>query len=189
MAFGSKNKGPSEGTLVAQAQAANTTAGTVDPLQEAKRKRDAAFEAWRSGENGPVDVYKMPGADVGIDLFKKAKESSDAGRIGRGLGSLADGANPNFNLALGQENQLERDLAAKGAFENYVSGQLAQHDDAVQQDYTNRENHNFSYAGLTQNALTQYRQTRTPSFLKQLALAGTQTAGTLGGAAITAGMI
>ncbi len=186
----SKSKGPSEqSALKTTAQNATTAAGTVDPLQAAKAKHDEELFNWYTGKSGPTDVHNMPGGSVGIDLFNKAKQSNDAGRIGRGYGSLADGANPNFAAKLGQENDQARSLAASGALENYVTNTIAGNANAIQQDYSNRENHNFSYAGLTASNYDSYLKNRRPSFLKQMILGGMQTGGQLGSAAITAGMV
>lgn len=108
----------------AKANAAVAVAEKPDPLEERRRARVLAIDKWDLGESGPKDIRNLPGADTAIALFRDAKTSRDAGRIGRGYGRLADGANPNFTASLDKEMQLERDLAASGALEENVEGIL-----------------------------------------------------------------
>lgn len=105
-----------------EAEEARRVASTPDPLEERRRTYLTNFDKWRMGESGPIDVRNMPGAGLGISLFNEAKQSRDAGRLGRGLATLADGANPNFATALDKEMQMERDVNASGQLEDYVAG-------------------------------------------------------------------
>ena len=163
----------------AEAEAARTRAAAAvpDPIESDRRKRAMALQAWRSGEAGPIDVRNMPGGAVPMGLFNDAKQARDEGRIGRGYGMLNDGANPNFAAALGKEMDLERSLAASGALENNVDQTLGALDEELG-DLTGIGNSRSQYlaqlaraaAGDANDRLSQFRQNKKPSFLKQLAL-------------------
>lgn len=102
-----------------QAQNQFVQAKEPDEFEKLQREYLKGLWDWRTGKKGPLDVRNLPDA-APLALFNEAKQSRDAGRIGRGLATLADGANPNFAVALDKENQLERDLSASGALEGNV---------------------------------------------------------------------
>lgn len=169
----------------AKAEPAISTAAAPDPLDERRRERVLAIDKWDMGESGPKDVRNLPGADTAIALFRDAKTSRDAGRIGRGYGLLSDGTNPNFATSLDKEMGLERDLAASGALESNVE-EILQGNKAEMYGLSQMGNsRNLAIAGLRSGAdqsaqdryLSYLLKPKQPSFLKQLALTA------LGGAA------
>jgi hypothetical protein len=144
----------------ARADAAEKTAATPDPMEQRRRDYLMSVDDWRTGKSGPIDVRNLPGGGVGMSLRQEAMKSHDAGRLGRGLATLSDGASPSYSADLDKEMQLERDLAGAGALEDYVdnSRNMSLYDAAnsrTQQAYGNLQN---------------YRQNKQPSFFKQLAL-------------------
>lgn len=201
--MGSKSKGRQEESALKQAaleskqkaDSAIQTASNADPLEERLRARTTALDKWRMGESGPIDVRNMPGGGTAISLFNEAKQSRDAGRIGRGYGTLSDGANPNYSAALGKEMDLERDLNAAGGLENYVSNELNQNDARMAGLAGMGNSRNMNIAGMlnsdansSQDRYMSYlTRPKPPSFLKQLALGaanmgmGFLTGGLLGG--------
>jgi hypothetical protein len=143
---------------------------------------------------GPKDTRNLPGADTAIALFKDARASRDAGRIGRGYGMLADGANPNFTASLEKEMQLDRDLAASGALEENVEGILEGNKAEMYGLSGNSRNQYIAGLRTSANESAQERAIRMmllreqrPSFLRTLSqsFAG-QLGTTLGGGGISA---
>jgi hypothetical protein len=204
MAFGTKDKGREREDALkkaaadaeSRANAAITTAAAPDPLEERRRARSLAIDKWDMGESGPKDIRNLPGADTAIALFKDAKASRDAGRIGRGYGMLADGANPNFTASLDKEMQLERDLAASGALEENVEG-ILEGNKAEMYGLSGMGNSRNQYiAGLraSANESAQERAIRMmllrqqqPSFLRTLSQSlANQLGNTLGGGGVSA---
>jgi len=188
MASGSKGRKQEEANLRAQAEAANQRAAETakaaavpDPMEERRRAQVLALDKWRTGESGPVDVRNMPGAAVPMALYRDAKVSRDSGRIGRGYGTLSDGANPNFSAAMDKEMQLERDLAASGALEGHVNDTLSGVD-AEMGNWANVGNNRSRYLAELARAgssdaderYERYKAAKKPSFLKQLAMGALQ---------------
>jgi hypothetical protein len=180
--MGTKKKGPSELELYQQAQAAQTRANAAaeaaakpDPLEQRQRDYALSLDKWRMGESGPIDVRNMPGSGVGMSLFSEAKRSRDAGRIGRGLASLSDGANPNFAASLDKEMQLERDTRASGILEGYVDDTLGALDNKMTGLASMGNARSMGLAGLFNSMAdsaygrySDYRKSKRPSFFKQL---------------------
>jgi hypothetical protein len=161
----------------AEATTARQQVETPDEFEVARRNRARAMEQWRSGLLGPVDVRNMPGGQVAMGLFKDSIQARDAGRIGRGLGTLNDGANPAFSAALGKELDAERHLQAAGQLEGNVEQAMAQHDADTNQLAQVGNNRRSLIAQLAAEAgraaaerLSQHRATARPSFLQQMAL-------------------
>ncbi|HKS27833.1 MAG TPA: hypothetical protein VJS44_08440 [Pyrinomonadaceae bacterium] len=161
----------------AEALAAKQKAETPDPFETRMRERANAIEDWRTSKDKPMNIYNFPGQEA-IALYKAAKTSRDAGRIGRGLATLSDGANPNFGVALDKEMQLERDVNASGMLEDSVNSTLATND-ALMGNLANMGNSRSmwladfarSLAGDARGAWEKLRdKPKEPSFLKQLAL-------------------
>jgi hypothetical protein len=161
----------------ARADAAEKTAATPDPMEQRRRDYLMSVDDWRTGKSGPIDVRNLPGGGVGMSLRQEAMKSHDAGRLGRGLATLSDGASPSYSADLDKEMQLERDLAGAGALEDYVDNTLSGVD-AEMGNWANVGNsRNMSLYDAansrTQQAygnLQNYRQNKQPSFFKQLAL-------------------
>src|SRR6185369_7724855 len=134
MGYGNKGKdqenayrnAASEGKV--GADAAIAVASKPDELEQRRRDHTLAVDKWRNGESGPIDVRNMPGGGVDMALYNDAKSVHDANRIGRGVGSMSDGANPNFKAALDKESELERHKFASGLLEQNVNNELAAND-------------------------------------------------------------
>lgn len=202
--MGSKDKGKEqEDALKAQAAAAQAksdaavqVAGKADPLEALRRARVTGIEEWDQGLRGPKDIRNLPGGDTAIALFNDAKTSHDMGRIGKGYGTMGDGANPNFTASLDKQNQLERDLAASGALESNVNDILTGNKAEVYGLSGLADARNRFVAGVDENAnqgaqdrsLQYLMRPKTPSFLKQLALAGVGAAGSIGAGYATGGL-
>lgn len=185
-------------TLAEQDRVAKTAAvekaATPDPLLEARRAHVTALDDWESGKSGPIDVRNMPGGGTRIALFNDAKQSMDAGRVGKGYGSLEDGTNPNYATSLNKENELSQNLAASGALENDVNTAL-QGKDAEMYGLANISNaQNMNVANLQQNAydsdqakwLSYLMRPKQQGFLKQLLLQGVSQTGQFATAAAMA---
>jgi hypothetical protein len=162
----------------ARAKAAEDKAATPDPMEARRRDYIGKLDDWRMGKDGPIDVLNMPGGGVGMSLFREAKSARDSGRIGRGMATLSDGANPNFAASLGQEMDLERGINASGALEDHVDTTLAGVDGEMYGLAGMGNSRNMNIAQMDQNAyqnaqgnFMQYlMRPKQPSFLKQLAL-------------------
>jgi hypothetical protein len=122
-----------------------------------------------------------------MSLYDDAKRVTDAGRVGKGYGTLSDGANSNFATALDKENTLKRGEFASGELENYVdnaitgatgeAASLGAQGDATSMAIAQMLN---SDSNAAQNRYVQYlSRPRQPSFLKQLALGAVGSAGGL----------
>jgi hypothetical protein len=181
----------------AKANTATDAAAAADPLEEERRQRVKAFSDWESGKSGPVDVRNMPGHDIAISLFNDAKTSRDSGRVGRGLGSISSGANPNYVASLDKEMQMERDVNASGALENYVDNAVADNKAETTGLWQSADARRATAAQLYQGSANaaqngyfsylNYLNTRPPSFLKTLALSLAKTGAQAGLALATGG--
>lgn len=94
-------------------------AETPDPLTARLRARVGKILDWDEDVGAPKDVRNFPDS-AAMDIFTGAKAVTDAGRVGKGYGTLAEGANPSFATALDKENTLKRGEFASGQLENYV---------------------------------------------------------------------
>lgn len=170
-----------EDALKTAAQQKAVEAEKPDPLEDAERARVTAMEAWRSGATGPPDVRNMPD-QVGISLYKQARQTTDAGRVGTGLNTLGEGANPNFTAALDKEDELERNLSASGQLEGYVSDRL---DDLDAKELGLAARSDARRGAAADRAFQAYQayvnRPRQPSFLRQLALGAISNAGLAAG--------
>lgn len=174
-----------------QADAAITTASKPDEFEERRRKRALAIDRWESGEAGPQDVRNMPYNDVNIGLFNDAMKVHDADRAGRGVGSMAGNANPNFQAALNKESEMERHKLASGALEANVEGTLAANREEMYGLADRSNARNLNIAGMRegryqgdQNRYTQLMmREKKPNFFQQLA---SSFGGQLGASAATA---
>lgn len=161
------------------------TASKPDPITQRITDKATALDDWESGKSGPIDVRNMPGGGAQIALYDAARQSTDAGRVGTGVNSMGDGVNANFAASLDKENTMDRDLAAKGMLENNVNATLAGKDAVLGNLSGMAENRNMNIANLQENAaqndqsnfLKYLMRPRTPSFLKQLILAGVNQSG------------
>lgn len=200
--MGSKSKGQedenafkSAATLATNnANAATATAANADPLEERRRANVLALDKWENGESGPIDIRNMPGNGVDMALFNDSMQVHDAGRIGKGYGSLASNANPNFVASLDKQNEMERHLAAQGALEAGINNKLAAKNAEMSGLYTLADNRNMNIASLEHNAAEGAEQRnfnfkmmrrQQPNFFKTLANSFAQGAGQ--GAGMAAG--
>lgn len=186
MAFGTKNKGRSDTdnyfrNLAEQdrgsADTALNTAAQPDALEARQRDHALALDKWSRGESGPIDVRNMPDGGVNMGLFNDATQVHDAGRVGRGVGSMSGTANPNFVASLNKENEMERHKMASGLLEQNVQGELAANN-AQMTDLSQMANaRNMNVAGMRENRYGQERgnelryllRPKQPNFFKQLA--------------------
>src|ERR1043166_1089415 len=97
MASGNKARQAEQDRLQSQALAdraksdtAISTASQPDPLEQRRRDYVTKILDWKEGTNGPPDVRAFPDQSA-ISLYNDAKTSHDAGRAGKGYGTLADG--------------------------------------------------------------------------------------------------
>jgi hypothetical protein len=165
------DKGRQESALQTQALNAVSKVEEPDEFEQRQRAHVLALDKWRTGEAGPLDIRNMPDGGIGIKLFRDAKQSRDAGRLGQGYGTLTDGANPNFSTALDKENQLSRDEAASGALDDYVTGTLGDLDAKMMGLSARSDSRDQAAAGLRQGIYQSFlNRPQRPSFLKQLAL-------------------
>lgn len=168
-----------------QSKTATDTAAKPDPITQRIMDRATALDDWESGKSGPIDIRKMPGGEAKIALYNDAKTAHDSGRLGKGIGSLTGDANPSFAASLDKENELERDLAAKGALESNVNTTLAVKDATLGNLSQLGEQRQMNVANLRQNAYDSEQRNfmqyllrpKQPSFLKQLILAGVSQTG------------
>jgi hypothetical protein len=171
-----------------QAQAAQTAAlqkaETPDPLTQRLRDRVTKILDWSDDTGAPKDVRDFPD-QTAMGLYKDAKAVTDAGRVGKGYGTLAEGANPAFATALDKENNLKRGEFASGALEDYVdravtgatgeAASLGAEGDATSMAIAQMLNSDSESA---QNRYLQYlTRPKQPGFLKQLALGALGTFG------------
>lgn len=176
----------------AKADTALTTASMPDELEARRRSKTLALDKWASGESGPIDVRDMPGGGVNMALFEDAMKVNDAGRVGRGVGTMSGNANPNFVAALEKENEMSRHKFASGALEQNVEGQLNANNEEMERLYGSANARNMGVAGMRegryqgdQNRYLQYIGPKPPNFFRQLALSLAQ--GAAQGASAAAG--
>lgn len=165
--------------------AATKTASVAPPAEKNIDEYNTALWNWRMGKSGPIDIRNMPGAGPTIALYNDAKTAHDSGRVGRGVNSMTDGVNPNFSASLDKQNELERDLAAKGALEGQVTGALDQNTAAMGGLASAENARNMNIAGMKNqdylasqsNYLDALKTFRQPNFFRQLAMQFAQGAG------------
>lgn len=156
-----------------------TKAETPDPLTQRLRDRVNNILNYDENVGAPKDVRNFPD-QAAMGLYTDAKAVTDAGRVGKGYGTLAEGANPAFATALDKENSLKRGEFASGMLEDYVdksitgatgeAASLGAQGDATSMAIAQILNGDSQSA---QNRYLQYlTRPRQPSFLKQLALGG-----------------
>lgn len=165
--------------------AALTKAETPDPLTQRLRDYVKKILDYRDGTSGPQDVRAFPD-QTAMDLYTSAKKVTDAGRVGKGYGTLSDGANPAFATELDKENDLKRGEFASGMLEDYVNNAITGATGEAAQLGAGADATNMAVAGMLNSdynaAEGRYvnflMRPKPPSFLRQLALGA---AGGLGG--------
>lgn len=197
--FGTKNRGKeSENAFKKTADASRVTAdasiakaAVEDPLLAARRARVGAIDNWERGVDAegkpvPIDVTKMPGGGVNIGLFNDAMKQHDEGRVGGRGGSMAGGTNPNYVAELNKENELDKDVARKGAFEGYVNDTLAGNKAEMYGLGGAADARNMQVAGMNEGryesdqdryARINLMRLQQPNFFRQLAMNFAQGAG------------
>lgn len=152
-----------------------TRAEAPDPLEERRRSFLTKILDWREGKSGPMNVRDFPDP-VGMALYDDAVTSREEGRVGKGYGTLSDGANPTFSAALDKELSMERESQAKGNLENYITGAVTGAE-AETGNWANVGNaRNMGIAGMrssaAEGASNRYNQIlmkpKEPSFGRQL---------------------
>jgi hypothetical protein len=125
-------------------------------------------------------------------LYTDAKRVTDAGRVGKGYGTLDDGANANYVASLNKELESERGLEASGRLEDFVNnsilgaraeaGDLSAAGNARSMNIAQMRNSN---ANSDQDRWLAYlTRPQQPSFFKQMALG--ITSGLAGNASLAA---
>lgn len=182
MGSGNKGRQQQENSALLAWQRAQAAADAPDPAEAAERQHALDLDKWEYSTDAPIDIYKMPGSGVAIDLFRKAKQAHDAGRIGQGL-SYGENANPTFSKAIDKENELTRGLQASGDLENYVSDKLAAKDARL---HGVAAMGNARRSSAADRAMQMYMamigRPRQESALKQFALGGLGAFGSFAGA-------
>lgn len=175
-----------------QSQAASNAsiakAEEVDPLEQRRRDYVTKILDWRDSGK-PLDVREFPD-QTGMALYTDAKRVTDAGRVGKGYGTLSDGGSDAYSAALDKELEQERSLEASGRLDDYVTSSLAGADAEAGNLATAATARRMQIAGLRsgnnnadQDRYLQYlTRPRQPSFLKQLALGLGNSAGTVAAA-------
>lgn len=158
------------------ATAAIAKAETADPLEARRRARVEKILDW---DEHPTSVRYFPDQSA-IALYTDAKRITDAGRVGKGYGTLADGANSNFVASLDKEYEHERGLAASGALEEHVNnsimgaraeaGDLSAMGNARNMNIAQMRNSNYN--ADQDRWLAYLTRPKQDSFLKKLALGG-----------------
>lgn len=190
MAFGSKDKGrDNEDYFRKLADQDRTTkdaavAVAAKPTEAGTRiERNAlALDDWEhgigpDGQAAPIDVHNLPAGGPMLEIYKQGQMMTDAGRQGRGLSSVTDGANPNFSAALDRESEDSRKLFAQGQLEDSVNRAIEGKNAALGYLDSSGTNKNLAIAGLQQSGydsdsnrfLTYLMQRENrPSFLRTL---------------------
>jgi hypothetical protein len=190
---GGKGEKQTTSSLQTQALSSAATANSSiakaeegDPFDAIRRQRVKRILDWDE-KGGSVRDFPDQSA---LSLYTDAKQVTDAGRVGKGYGSLADGANPNYVAQLDKENELTRGLEASRGLEEHVNnsilgaraeaGDLSAQGDALRMNIAQMRNAN---ANSDQDRYLGWLARPKPqSFLKQLAL------GVAGGAASNPGI-
>lgn len=197
--FGTRNKGQEdENAFKAQAAkdraAADVAIGkaaAVDPIEERRRAQAIALDKWKTGESGPIDVRNMPGGAADMALFNDSLKVHDAGRAGRGVGSMAGNVNPNFIAAQNKEGEMQRHMMASGALEGNVNAALDRNPVEMGDLSRSAAQRNQFSAGLSegryndeQNRYLGYKTHREnkPNFFKDLASKWLSPGGLISGA-------
>jgi hypothetical protein len=162
-----------------KADAAIAAAGTPDPLEQRRRDYVTKILDWRDGTSGPIDIKSFPD-QTGISLYNDAKAVTDAGRVGKGYGTLDDGSNPAYSAALDKELASDRALEASGRVENFVNNSIAGADAEAGNLSGIANARNMAIAGMRNsdaNAdqdryVSWLTRPKPPSMLKRLALGG-----------------
>lgn len=175
---GNKGMSKAEEASRGQADVAIGKADTIDPALQKERNYWMAIKDWQmgvgaDGKKVAVDVRNIPGGDVDIGLYNAAKQSHDQNRIGTGIGTATDNANPTFSAARDKETEMEKSLNASGMLEGVVENKVNNADAALTGLGTQQANQNLQVAGLRNQAYNTFlNRPQGNSFLQQLALAG-----------------
>jgi hypothetical protein len=163
-----------------KADTAIDAAGKADPFEQRRRDYLTKILDWQEGKSGPQDVKNFPD-QTGMALYTDAKAVTDAGRVGKGYGTLSDGANPVYSDALGKELESERSLEASGKLEGYINnavggaqaeaGEWGKVGDARTMEVAGMRSGN---ANAAQDRYQAMLARKPPSFLRQLALGTAQ---------------
>lgn len=152
-------------------------AETPDPLTQRLRDYVGKILDYRDGTSGPQDVRNFPD-QTAMDLYTSAKQVTDAGRVGKGYGTLSDGANPAFATELDKENDLKRGEFASGMLDQYVNNAITGATGEAASLGAGADATNMAVAGMlntdyndAENRYVNYlMRPKQPSFLQQLAL-------------------
>lgn len=164
---GSGKKEESALKTVADTKAAE--AEKVDPLEEEVRRNVTAMNDWKTGKSGPLDIRAMPD-QTGMALYADSKRVTDARRVGRGVNSMGEGANPNHVAALDREFELERGERASAMLEGFVEDKVGDLDTKMMGLAARSDSRRGAAADRAAQAYQSFLQRpKQPSFMKSLA--------------------
>lgn len=128
-----------------------------DPLQEKRTAYLTKMFDFYTGASGPVDLRNAPDGGMGMSLYNNAKQSHDAGRVGKGLSytdgnGAGGGYNANFAQQLEAENAIDKDINAAGMLENYHADRYNSTMNEVEGDIDRSFNQRSAIAGMRGDA-------------------------------------
>lgn len=130
-------------------EAANTAAAAPAPqVQKVDEYTSKLWDMYSGKET--FDINKMPNASALTSLYKNATEQTDKGRMGRGL-LLGDGGNSAQLDAIREQDDIERQMNAKGELEERVADTFSGLPERMLQlGGINQENRNNAYGRSAQ---------------------------------------
>ena len=144
-----KKKANPADTYRPQMEAANTAATATAPqVQKVDEYTSKLWDMYTGKET--FDINKMPNASAMTSLYKNATEQTDKNRMGRGL-LLGDGGNSAQIDAIREQDDIERQMNAKGELENRVAETFSGLPERMLQlGGINQENRNNAYGRTAQ---------------------------------------
>lgn len=170
----------------ARQQALLASASQPTPLETAYDKERMGWLDATSGQNGPIDVTKLPGMGPSYGLYNAAANRQQGERMGIGALRLgAQGANPNLSRLLQEQSANERQQTAAGQFENAYRFKDAEMRGSILPLLGLQQSRSMGLAGMatgaSQNSTNAWANFRpAPSFWQQLLLSGIGAGGQVG---------
>jgi len=164
------------------------TAAQPRPLEQAYDSERLNWINSTSGQNGPIDVTKLPGMGPSYGLYDAASRRQQGERMGIGALRLgAEGSNPGLSQLLRQQSEDQRQQDASGQFENAYRMKDAEMRGSVLPLLGLQQNRTMGLASLgsgnSAQATNTYANFRpAPSFWQQLLMTGLGGAASIGSA-------
>ena len=160
-----------------------TAAAQPSPLETAYNQERLGWLNATSGQNGPIDVTKLPGMGPSYGLYDAAANRQQGERMGIGALRLgAQGSTANLASLLQHQSTNERQQQAAGQFENAYRYKDAEMRGSIMPLLGLQQNRSMGLASLGSNnanastsAWANFRPA--PSFWQQLLLGGIGAAG------------